>query len=212
MKRAVVSFANGQYLSKLDRLKDSFKGRTNADLITFTDFAQINCKPHSVVPYLFKPYAIQKAIDLGYETVLWCDSPVVAVKDVGPVFDYIEENGYMFFDNIGHPLGMWANDKSLNHFKVSREEAMTIRQIMACVMGFDFTNPMVKSIFTKYKELEYLYPGSWTDHRHDQTVMSLLIHQFGLDILTAHETFFIYEQFKNVKEFKIADSVCLVSK
>jgi len=214
MKRAVVSFANGQYLSKLERLKESFKGRTDADLITFTDYSQIGCKPHTVIPYQFKPYAIQKAVNMGYDSILWVDSPIVAIQSVGPVFDYIEENAYMFFDNIGHPLGRWTNQKALDYFGVRRDDAMIIYQIMACCMGFNFTNPVVKAIFSKYLSLsDELYPGSWSDHRHDQTVMSFLIHQFGLHILTGHKTFFIYEHFKQVPEFQpIADSVCLVSK
>lgn len=216
MKRAVVSFANGSYLPKLERMKVSMKGNTDADIITFTKYEEVGCKPHTEIPYQFKPYAIWKAIEMGYDSILWVDSPIVAVKDITPVFEYIEKNGYMFFDNIGHPLGKWTNQKCLDYFGMTREQAMNTKQIMASCMGFSFhsldyiLNP-VSHLFDMYKSLsDDLYPGSWTNHRHDQTVLSFLINDYGLDILTAHETFFSYTHFSD--HFKIADSVCLISK
>lgn len=216
MKRAVVSFADsgnhGVYQSKLRRLETSLKGNFDGDFLGFTDYKQIDSPTHKEIPYAFKPYAIQKAIDLGYESVLWADSPVHAIKSIQPVFEYIEEHGYLMFDNIGHPLGKWTNDKCLEYFDYTREECMDIKMIMACCMGFDFTNEGTKYIFGLYKELaKDLYPGSWEIHRHDQTVMSFLLEEYAMDIVTAHKTFFIYEAFRSVPQFKIADSVCLVS-
>jgi hypothetical protein len=220
MKKCIVSFADTPfYQEKMKRLEQSLKGNFDGDFLGFTSVDQIGCRPHSEIPYQFKPYAIQKAIDLGYELILWCDSPVVAIKSIQTVFDHIEKFGYLFFDNIGHPLGRWTNDRCLQHFEMSRGEAMSVRQIMACVMGFnmsclDWVDNPVSHVFDHYKELSeypaHLYTGSWDNHRHDQTVMSFLIDSFGLDIQTGHETYFIYEHFKSV--FKIADSVCLVSK
>jgi hypothetical protein len=213
-KRAVVSFANGSYLEKLERMKDSMKGNTGADIVTFTKYEEIGCKPHNIIPYQFKPYAIWKAIEMGYDSILWIDSPIVAVKNITHVFEYIESNGYMFFNNIGHPLGKWSNDATLSHFKYSREDAMNMKQIMASCMGFYVDSEkfdLVEKVLIRYRDLsDKLYSGSWDNHRHDQTVMSFLIDQYGLDILTAHETFFSYTHFS--KHFTIADSVCLISK
>lgn len=213
MKRAVVSFANTPfYIDKMNRMVESMKGKTDADIITFTSFDQVGCKPHSEVPYQFKPYSIQKAIDMGYDSILWVDSPIVAIKDITPVFKHIEEHGYLFFNNYGHPLGKWTNYTCLEAFGKTREEAMAIKQIMACCMGF-----CVEKILLPLSQYigfsEALYPGSWDDHRHDQTVISFLINHHGLKIKEGHKTFFIYEHFKAVPEFQpIADSVCLISR
>lgn len=225
MKKCVVSFANiPEYQKKMKRLEDSLKGNFDGDFLGFTSFDQIGCRPHAEIPYQFKPYAIKKAIDMGYDLILWCDSPVVAIKDIQPVFDHIENYGYLFFNNYGHPLGRWTNDKCLQYFKKSRDEAMQIKQIMACVMGFRIYGnrlpiytaegkPHIQAL-KKYIELSSeLYPGDWNNHRHDQTVMSFLIDSMGLNIQEGHKTFFIYEHFKQVPEFQpISDSVCLVSK
>jgi len=210
--RAVVSFANNPfYQEKMKRLQDSVESQ-GVTFIGYKSFEEIGSPTHSQVPYAFKPYAIQKAIDAGVTTLLWCDSPIVAIKDITPVFEHIERSGYLFFDNIGHPLGKWTNDKCLKYFGYSREEAMNIKQIMACCMGFDFKEADILVRFQEYKDLSNeLYPGSWDNHRHDQTVMSFIINRSGfMDIENGHETYFIYTHFRQV--FKVADSVCLESK
>lgn len=215
--RAVVSFANTPfYQERMKRLQSSVEAQ-GVKFIGYTSFEEVGCKPHSEVPYQFKPYAIQKAISEGVTTLLWCDSPIVAIGDLAPVFEYIEKEGYMFFNNYGHPLGKWTNDKCLNYFDVTRDEAMNIMQIMACCMGFRFDELEyndAEHFLNTYKSLsDMLYHGSWDDHRHDQTVASFLINKYNLDILEGHKTFFIYEHFKNVTEFQpIADSVCLISR
>jgi len=207
--KCVVSFADGagDYRKKLQRLEQSLKGNFDGDFIGFTDYKQIGSPKHSEIPYAFKPYAIQKAIDLGYDQILWCDSPIVAKKSIEPVFDHIAKHGYLFFDNIGHSLGMWTNQRALDHFKMTRQQAMNIPMIMACCMGF--TKGLLSG-FYEYKSLAVsLYPGSWEDHRHDQTVMSFIIHQRGSTILKGQDTFFAYSNHRGV--LPIADSVCLFS-
>ena len=93
--------------------------------------------------------------------------------------------------------------------------------IMACVMGID-PNYMNRQ-FGLYKDLANdLYPGEWDNsdlteskdmrckgHRHDQSVMSAIIHNEGLEILKGQDTFFAYETHRQV--MSISDSVCLYS-
>jgi hypothetical protein len=217
MKRAVVSFANTPfYQEKMKRLQASVEAQ-GIEFIGYTSYQEIGCKTHSEVPYQFKPYAIHKAIKEGVTTLLWCDSPIVAIGDLTPVFEYIEKHGYMFFNNYGHPLGKWTNDKCLEYFGYTREQAMNVSQIMACCMGFKIDPVLfteVENTLYQYKSLSIkLYPGSWDNHRHDQTVMSFLIEKYNLDILEGHKSFFIYEHFKTVPEFQpISNSVCLISR
>ena len=211
MKRAVVSFANGSYLPKLERMKESMKGNTDADVITFTEYDQIGCKPHSEIPYQFKPYAIWKAIEMGYESILYVDSPIVAIKDISPVFEHIEKHGVMFFENIGHPLGNWSHQKALDYYGKTKDEAMDIKQTMQCCFGLNITNDIAEQFFNEYIGVsEELYPGSWDDSRHDQMCASFIINKMNLPILKGHETFFIYSHFKNV--FTISETVCLESR
>jgi hypothetical protein len=232
-KQCVVSFADsaGSYRKKLQRLEQSLKGNFDGDFLGFTDYKQIGSPRHDEIPYAFKPYAIQKAIDLGYEQILWCDSPLWAVKSIQPVFDYIEKEGYVFFDNIGHPLGMWCNDRTLKNFGIDREESFHVRQIMACCMGmaanhgdkYKYRGKIEpKDIFSDYKGNRAFYIGEWENdeltesqdrrvrgHRHDQAVMSCVLHTNNVPILKGQDTFFAYYAHREVME--ISDSVCLYS-
>ena len=194
----------------MKRLEDSLRRHTDADLLMFNDYKQIKSEPHQVIPYKFKAMAINEAINMGYELILWCDSPIVAIKPLNDLFDYINRNGYVFFDNIGHSLGMWTNNKCLEYFKVDRTEAMGIQMIMACCMGFKVSNLTAGKFLADYISLaDKLYPGSWQDHRHDQTVASFIIHELQMKILKGQDTFFAYEMHRKV--MPIADSVCLIS-
>lgn len=209
MRKCIVSFAdNSVYQAKMRRLEKSIPN--GIDFLGFTSVNQIDCDPHQVIPYKFKPYAIEKARSLGYDLVIWCDSPIHVVKPLDQFWEFLEDEKYAFFDNIGHSCGMWSNDKCLDYFSVSREEAMKIKMIMACCMGFNFTDPVVKNIHDEYLELaDMLFPGSWDNHRHDQTVMSFLLNRDGLNILIGQDTFFAYKNHHGV--LPISESVCLIS-
>lgn len=225
MKKCVVSFADktGSYQKKLQRLEQSLKGNFDGDFLGFTSYQDINCEPHSEIPYKFKPMAIEKARTMGYELVLWADSPIYAKQSIEPVFQYLMEWKYLFFDNIGFSLGDYTNDKTLQHFNISRYESWKVKMIMACVMGFNFTDANVYSFFKEYKDTaNKLYPGEWNNmgasespdlrcrgHRHDQSVMSAIIFDRGLKITKGQDTFFAYETHRQV--MPIADSVCLYS-
>jgi hypothetical protein len=237
MKKCIVSFADeaGAYQKRMQRLKESLDGNYDGDFLGITSYQDINCEHHRVIPYKFKPYAIQKAIDLGYELILWCDSPVYAVKPLNDLFDHIEKNGYVFFDNIGYSLGDYTNDSTLNHFNITRQESWNIKMIMACVMGFNFSKTYpcadgqnrclsnIDLVFNQYKEVsDLLYKGQWNNdhqteskdmrvkgHRHDQSVMSAIIHSNNLDVIKGQDTFFAYDEHRRV--MPIADSVCLFS-
>jgi hypothetical protein len=209
MKRCIVSFADTPvYQAKMRRLEKSIP--YGIDFLGFTSIDQIGSKSHQEVPYAFKPASIAKAKELGYDVVLWCDSPIHVIKPLDQAFEYLEENGYFFFDNIGHSLGMWTNDKCLEYFGMTREEALNVKMIMACCMGFNFKFEEVNDLANEYYELaDMLYPGSWSNHRHDQTVMSFLLHRDGFNILVGQDTFFAYKNHHGV--LPIADSVCLLS-
>lgn len=215
-RKCVVSFADEgrDYQKKMKRLEVSLRYNFDGDFLGFTSYKEINCEHHKVIPYKFKAMAIQKAIDLGYDYILWCDSPIVATQSIEPVFDHIKRRGYVFFDNIGHPLGKWTNDKCLEYFNMTREESQIVKMIMACCMGFRMDSLSSAEFLHDYVALaNELYPGSWDNHRHDQTVASFLINELGMEIIQGHKTYFAYEQFYQVPELQpIADSVCLVSK
>lgn len=226
MKVAVVSFANeaGNYRKAMQRLERSLKNNLpDYKGYFFTDEKEIHpdCPLHSEVPYAFKPYAMQRAIDDGNDIIMWADSCIYATK---PLKDFIREitlAGSVFFDNIGFTVGDYTSDHCLEYYGISRDEAFRMKMIMACLFGIDVTNEKGKQFFEMYKDIT-CYDGSWTNfekdvssdsrvlgHRHDQSVASIVINKLGLKVTRGQDTYFAYTSHKGV--VRLADSICLWS-
>ncbi len=232
MNKTVVSFADGagHYIKAMARLElslkqtgfiGSFKG--------INDYGHIGSPHHKLgadaVPYAFKALSIKKAIEEGARFILWCDSVVYATKSIDPIFEQIERDGYLFFDNIGFTIGDYTSDDCLQKHGMTREQAFNAKMIMACVMGFDTWSIPAKEFLNRYiaaADDGVSYLGDWHNnnlqvsadmrckgHRHDQSVASIIIHQMGLKITNAQSTHFAYASHKG--HVPISDSVCLWS-
>jgi hypothetical protein len=193
--KCIVSLAtkNSRYVDGLARLSNSL--RDNADRIDFLGFIHehsVDAPLHTESNYGFKVYAIQKAIDLGYEQILWLDASVWAVAPVRPIFDIIEQQGYWFEGNRCW-LGEWCNDKTLKFYDIEREEALKIPMLQSGFMGFNTKLGYdIWHLFTQGFN-EGLFNGAWTNanktesldervlgFRHDQSVLSCILHYLNL--------------------------------
>lgn len=201
MKKCVVSFANskGSYLKNLHRLGESLSNFTNpnfdGDFLGFVGESTCGAEPHEIVPYGFKIHAIKRAIEAGYQQILWLDSSVFAIKNIQPIFDRITETGFAFQD-AGHWLGEWANDFTLEYFGISRDDAMALRMIgNAGFLGLDFTKEEPVEFFRRWhlSMQAGCFQGKWNNNdktesqdercrgaRHDMSASSAIIHNMGL--------------------------------
>jgi hypothetical protein len=209
-----------RYFNYAERLKDSIKG---IDFHLFTK-ETLQHPSHSEVPYSFKPYAINE-LKKNYDIVIWADSCVYSIKSLDKFIDYININGFVFFDNIGYTIGDYTSDECLNNLGMSREESFNHPMIMACLMGFNFKNEKANKLFNDYfnaTNIKGCYEGDWNNesnqvsqdnrvkgHRHDQSVMSILLAKEKIKPLHPHSTFFAY--FGNPGHLPHAESVCLLS-
>lgn len=229
MRKAIVSFANNEerYIKGQQRQQSSLKAvGWDGDYFAFRDYDTIHSPAHDVVPYAFKAYAIEHVRRQGYDTVLWMDSPVYATKPIDKVIEAISGKGMLLFDNIGFTIGDYTSDKCLELMGMTREESFTKPMVMACVMGFDFTNPHIyNNIFKPYYELAKKkghYEGDWNNangqvsadtrvrgHRHDQSVISILAAQQSYKLVHPHSTYFAY--FNHPGHMPHAETVCLLS-
>jgi hypothetical protein len=209
-----------RYFNYAERLKESLKG---VDFHLFTK-ENLQHPPHSEVPYSFKPYAIN-GLKKNYDIVIWADSCVYSIKSLDKFIEYININGFVFFDNIGYTIGDYTSDECLNNLGMSRDESFKHPMIMACLMGFNFKNEKANKLFNEYfkaTKIKGCYEGDWTNesnqvsqdnrvkgHRHDQSVMSILLAKEKIKPLHPHSTFFAY--FGNPGHLPHAESVCLLS-
>jgi hypothetical protein len=192
---AFVTFSNNRYAGVETKLVESIKRfYPTADVFVFHSYSEIGCPPHETHPYGFKPYAIDHVKRKGYPIVFWCDSCIRLVKSIEPLIPEIAARG-VFLQKDGWVTGQWANDKSLKYFGVSRDEAMDISAVYACIMAFDFRTTIAYRFLGKWKQAcdEGIFRGGWKNdtqsesedirclgHRHDQTCAELVSHQLAI--------------------------------
>lgn len=144
------------------------------------------CSPHNIVPYQFKIAMIQKAKDLGYTKIIWCDTSAKMNKDFTPLLDKAKRNGVVVFDNLGHPVWRWIADVACEKLGVSEDIIKSIPQIIAGIQVWDFSSPIANKIFNAWMErsldgVSFQNNGSKREgfiaHRHDQAVLSIICWQ-----------------------------------
>lgn len=195
-KKAIVSFANerGNYIHGLARLGESLRNNFDGDFLGFIGEGTVGVKPHLEDNYAFKIRCTEIAAQ-NYTQILWLDASCFAIKNVQPIFEEMAETGFIFQDS-GHSVGTWTNDRTLKYFGVSRDEAMNLRLMgNAGFLGIDLSHKTAKQFLKKYSAAMEagLFNGKWTNdehteseddrckgHRHDISVASLILHQLGV--------------------------------
>lgn len=217
MKDVICSFATKgreSYHTMLLRLIDSCLEHWKGDLLIYSpdhdlseyrgvtihkgwpDPVGIKSYTHQEMPYQFKTALIQKAIELGYERIIWLDSSMQLKKDLTPLLDK-SESGIVTFHNLGHPVYKYLSTESEY---ILREEKYLdydlpilemIPQIWGGAFMLAFNRPLADNFFHDLRR--YSTNGSFKDggskrdgfvaHRHDQAVMSVLLNRYDHDML-----------------------------
>jgi len=197
MKKCIISFANsrGNYVKSLARLSESLRNNFDGDFLAFVGEQSIGAPLHSENPYAFKIYAWYEAIRQGYTHILWLDSSCFAIKNTKPIFDKIDQQGYIM-QEAGHLAGTWTNDNALTYFGISRDQAMT----MPCYgnagfLGLKINEPWPNHFFTTWAHSmdAGMFKGNWTNedhsqspderckgHRHDMSCGSIIANDLGM--------------------------------
>jgi len=194
-KVAFVSFATGIYIEKQKKLVFSVN-RFGYDIFTYTTFESIGSPTHQESPYEFKLHAIRAVYMKGYDIVIWCDSIIQLLRPITNWIPEIEKKG-VYLQRDGHRLGNWANDRALEAFGIKRDDVMDLNTtIYACVMAFDFRNPITREFMNRWKTCadKGLFKGRWTNrdrtesqdprcegHRHDQTCAELVARELKIE-------------------------------
>lgn len=152
---------------------------------------------HGQVQYAFKTFALKEAERQGHDVLMWCDAAMYPMRNVAPMFEHIEREGYLLFENVGHPLGVWTSDRCLDAMGMSRAEAHTTRQIMGCCVGIDLRTDVGRAMLDQWHvracdggvTFNGPHYGICADdetvkgHRHDQSVLSILAARMGLSMV-----------------------------
>jgi len=194
---AFVSFSTGSYIqTEQGFMRSVVKNQPDIPLFSLHDFTVIGSPTHKQDPYAFKIYAIEYVRNQGYDIVIWCDSPSRLVKRIDNWIPEIERVG-VYLQKDGWSNGQWANDKALEYFGKTRDEAMNISSVYACIMAFDFRHSVTSQFINQWKECckAGLFRGLWNNndktesqderclgHRHDQTCAELIANRLNIEL------------------------------
>jgi len=191
MGRAVVNAHNdkGWYSKGQQRLKESLNGHHEA-LCFYANFPNdLFSKSNG---YNVKPSALYEAAKT-HSQLLWLDCSCWVIKDLQPIWDIVDSQGY-YFINSGFNCSNYCNDKSLEYFGITRDEAEKIPMISSGCFAIDiksekgaiiyqiFIQSAIDNIFdngTGSKDSRYIA------HRHDQSALSIILHKLGCSIENA---------------------------
>ncbi len=196
-KRIIVNVSTGKFYTQLQKhLKKSIqKYNSNSDYDYFSYKCMPNkCKQHKYNPYEFKMYAINHFINIGYQTIIWCDSAILFCDSPMKIFNEIQSVGYFFFsgnlqkgtnyngqNNNYDLLSNYCSQFNLQYFKLKLSEINKSHLIGGSIFGFDINNIQSKKYFTQ--AFEYMIKNNFASApRHDETIFSIICHKYNLKI------------------------------
>lgn len=198
----VINLSTHKYLKGQKRLQMTLAGYSNSDFLFYTDENQFASPKHIDNPYAFKTYAIKNALDKGYKKILWLDASIYAIKDISPAWNIIENEGYLM-QEAGWFCGQWANDKCLEYFNITRDEAMTMPMYgNAGLLGLNFENETAINFFELWHKSSQdgIFKGSWNNnnktesndtrclgHRHDMVAGSIIANKLKMRYIPSNQ-------------------------
>ncbi len=221
--RCIVNVGVGGWYPKGSaRLRESLKevGEKSSQLI-YVDRLPSGSPTHAQNMYTFKAYALKQAIEtFSHRYVLWLDSSIYAVRDLAPVWERIEREGYYFVDN-GFNLAQTASNRLLNGFGITRDEAEQMPEITTCCFGFDAQSDKGLALMGQFMRAaeQGLFNGSrvydpndsedprFLFCRHDQSALSLIADLLSMPPNGKYGELLAYRK----DGYEIQESVCLVN-
>jgi hypothetical protein len=188
MGRVIVNAHNGVgwYPRGQERLRQSLQGHPEA-LCLYNDFPNdLFSKSNG---YNVKPSALYEAAKT-YSQLLWLDCSCWVIKDLQPIWDIVDSQGY-YFINSDFNCSTYCNDKSLEYFGITRDEAENIAMISSGCFAIDLKTEkgaLIYQIFIQSAIDNIFDNGTGSQdprfiaHRHDQSALSIILHKLGCSI------------------------------
>lgn len=114
-------------------------------------------------PYTIKAAMLYEAMSLGYETILWLDCSIWAIKDITEFFAIINNSGAFVMES-GYTARQTTNDFSRRYYGKTAEQLSRINELWSCIFGFDITNPIAKRFAEEF--LTSMAAGVFNGSRH----------------------------------------------
>lgn len=211
MTRCIVNVATGAYVRGQHRLAMN-PHVIDTPVMLFADQMPPGSPSHHAVPYAFKPWAMKAAADMGATVLLWADACILPVRSLEPLWEKIERDGAWISRN-GWSNHQWTAESAYADLGITPEENREIPHVVATTFGLNLEHPTGRAIFDEYLRLAQTnaFKGPWWNrnnpeyrtragaapcgppdvlgHRHDQTVLSVLAHRYGVQLTNPPEYF-----------------------
>ena len=186
MSRVVVNVATDSWIRMQDRLIRDMHAQQEVTLY-WRQCLPPGSPPHreagicaatnvdAIRPFAFKAYALKAAADAGYTSLLWCDSCIIPLKPLAPLWERIERDGYWICENGWSNFAWTAESAYDDLFELEIEAYLSgrikrlptlrtasdyiyslntgIPHVVATAFGLSLTHPTGRAIFDEYFRL-----------------------------------------------------------
>lgn len=209
-KTCIVSVAfRNPYVQHMDKLVEFIKNDAQpVDMLFFKDElpSKDGIIKEDIVThfqkslYGFKPHAIQQAIEMGYEKIIWLDPSILPTVSLKVLIDALDEHP-MVVRTGDAPITKMTNARVKKWFDVTDADLEGVKHIGGTIYCFNFNNLKTREVFDLWRlaeiegmfgdQDEFMKGDCWAD----ESAMVLSLHKIG--VLQYWEEKFTYYNMKN---------------
>ena len=147
--------------------------RKKVEIVSLPEDVDATPKQH-----VYKCYAMHWAKDKAKE-ILWLDAGVMLLKPIDEIFKIINEEGIFLVGDPNHKNKAWTHQKCIDIMQASKEELNAL-QLSSGILGYKSQGKYQKLINEayEYSKIDGCVQGSHSNHRHDQSVYSILASRY----------------------------------
>lgn len=164
--------------------------RTNWNLRRVDELGQEpfqNAFNASMRNFAWKAFCIDNSHKTG-ETCLWLDAGVAVSNQLDTIFENIEQTGYLFIQNGTRKNNDWISSECISNMNVNDVD-LNSYQVHGNILGFS-QKPSSVEILKAWRS-SCTNPSNLIsnekNHRHDQTVLSILISKHKLSLVAENK-------------------------
>lgn len=166
--RIVVNVATTEHYIKGQKRLEQALGDQGEQLL-YWDILPSKWRSHEEFPYAFKGFALKDAAT-HFDLLLWCDSCILPVKSLEPLWERIERDGYWMsrngfsnyewtadsaYPDLFHEeiMNLAAEDAGKPSIETLRDLNRTIPHVVATAFGLNVKHPAGKAFLDEYYRL-----------------------------------------------------------
>lgn len=136
--------------------------------------------PEFLVPkqHAYKALCVERSADIS-NIILWLDAGCVVLRNIEDIFNIIELEDIFLIEDCNWSNNHWTSPKCRQIMEVKDDE-LTSRQLCSGFIGYKKNGKYQRMIIeaSVYSQIKDCVHGSPDNHRHDQTIYSILSYRY----------------------------------